>query len=169
MAGPRIAETGLLELFPHFLRHAGSDRPVDEIAADLAEARVPGPGGAVPVRLGDVRDLVSLRVSASGLKRLDPDVLEPPLAGRWLDGYDVADAPRRASAARPCCSRPTAVFGGLLPDDHAAEMAALIADCVHIKLPGIGHNIHCDRDRGDDAAGPAVPRLARITDREVRP
>ena len=107
MAGPRIVETGLLELFPHFLRHAGSDQSVDEIAEDLAEARVKSWGHAVPVRLGDVRDPVSLRVSASGLKRLDPGVLEPPLAGRWLDGSDVADD-LGASAARPSCSRPTA-------------------------------------------------------------
>ncbi len=141
MAGRRIAETGLMELFPHFLRHAGSDRPVDEIAGELAEARVRAPGHGGPVRLGDVRDPVSLRSSASGLKRLDPAVLEPPLAGRWLDGSDVA-----GDLGRIRC--PTLLlqadgrFGGLLPDPHAAEMAALIRHRVHIKLTGVGHNIH---------------------------
>ena len=141
MAGPRIVETGLLELFPHFLRHAGSDRPVDEIAGELAEARVRSWGHAVPVRLGDVRDLVSLRVSASGLKRLDPGVLEPPLAGRWLDGSDVADDLGRIRCPT-LLLQADGLFGGLLPDAHAAEMAALIRHCVHIKLTGIGHSIH---------------------------
>jgi pimeloyl-ACP methyl ester carboxylesterase len=29
-----------------------------------------------------------------------------------------------------------------LPDDHAAEMAALLGDGTHIRLPGLGHNLH---------------------------
>ena len=98
-------------------------------------------GHAVPVRLGDVRDLVSLRVSASGLKRLDPGVLEPPLAGRWLDGSDVADDLGRIRCPT-LLLQADGLFGGLLPDAHAAEMAALIRQRVHIKLTGIGHNIH---------------------------
>ncbi len=141
MAGPRIAETGLLELFPVFLRHAGSERPVDEIAADLAEARVKSWGHTVPVRLGDVRDPVSLRASASGLKRLDPGVLEPPLAGRWLDGSDVANLLGRIRCPT-LLLQADGLFGGLLPDAHAAEMAARLAHCIHIKLTGIGHGIH---------------------------
>jgi len=141
MAGPRIVETGLLELFPHFLRHAGSSQSVDEIAEDLAEARVRSWGHAVPVRLGDVRDLVSLRVSASGLKQLDPGVLEPPLEGRWLEGSNVADDLGRIRCPT-LLLQADGIFGGLLPDAHAAEMASLIRHCVHIKLTGIGHSIH---------------------------
>ena len=107
MAGPRIAETGLLELFPHFLRHAGSDRPVDEIAAELAEARVRSWGHAVPVRLGDVRDLVSLRSPPPGSSGSTPGSWSLPsrAAGSTAPTSRMTSG---ASAARPCCSRPTA-------------------------------------------------------------
>ena len=141
MAGPRIAETGLPELFPHFLRHAGSDRPVDEIAggAGRGPREVLGPCRPRPPGRRPRPGLAA--VSASGLKRLDPDVLEPPLAGRWLDGSDVADHLGRIRCPT-LLLQADGFFGGLLPDDHAAEMAALIRHCVHIKLTGIGHNIH---------------------------
>jgi pimeloyl-ACP methyl ester carboxylesterase len=141
MAGPRLAETYFPETFRVFIRHAGSDRPVGVIAAELAEARVPGPGRAGLVRLGDVRDPVSLRASASGLKRLDPEVLETPIAGCWLDGCDVAEAMRRIACPTLLLQADDTV-GGILPDDHAVEMAALVGDCAHVKLTGIGHNIH---------------------------
>lgn len=141
MAGPRIVETSFPALFRAFLPYAGSDCPIAAIAADLAEARVPLPGGAGMVRLGEVRDPISLRVSASGLKRLDPEVLGPPLVGRWDDGHEIEDVLRGVTCPTLMIQADPAA-GGALPDDHAAEMAALIRDCVRHKLAGVGHNIH---------------------------
>jgi pimeloyl-ACP methyl ester carboxylesterase len=141
MTGRRIGETSFPDLFRAFLPHAGSARPVGEIAAELAEAPIHVPGRSAPARLGELRDAVNLRASAAGLKRLDPDVLTTPLAGRWLEGFDVP-----ATLARVSC--PTLLLqgdsdaGGALPDEYAAELIALLRDGALVKLPGIGHNIH---------------------------
>lgn len=141
MTGRRIGETMFLSLFRAFLPHAGSDRPVAEIAAALAEAPIGVPGRAGTVRLGDLRDLINLRLSASGLKQLDPDVLTTPLAGRWLDGYDV----QRTLSSLRCPTlflQADPAAGGALPEAYGREIAASIADVAHVRLPGIGHNIH---------------------------
>jgi pimeloyl-ACP methyl ester carboxylesterase len=141
MTGVRIGETGFPDLFRAFRAHAGSDRPVGEIARELAEARVSVPGANRSVRLGEVRDAASLRFSAACLKRLDPDVLTTPLEGRWLDGLDVAGTLRRV-ACPALLLRGEFALGGALPDDYAAELAAMVRDCVQLKMPDVGHNIH---------------------------
>jgi pimeloyl-ACP methyl ester carboxylesterase len=47
-----------------------------------------------------------------------------------------------------CIEAPTLLLqadpalGGILPDLEAEAAASQIHDCVHVKLPGIGHNIH---------------------------
>jgi pimeloyl-ACP methyl ester carboxylesterase len=141
MTGHRIGETGFLDLFRAYQAFAGSGRPVEEIAAALAEAPVAVPGRDGPVRLGEIRDPAALRLSASCLRRLDPDVLPPAIAGRWLDGYDVG-----ATLGRVAC--PTLLLrgdfaaGGALPDAYAAELAAALRGCLHLRLSGVGHNIH---------------------------
>lgn len=143
MTGERIGETAFPDLFRAFRPHAGSGRPVAEIAAALAVAPIAQPDGSV-ARLGDFRDPVSLRFSAACLRKLDPEVLDVPLAGRWLDGYDVA-----ATLDRVAC--PTLFLqadfasGGALPDDYAADLAGRMSDAVRIKLAGVGHNIHGTR------------------------
>jgi pimeloyl-ACP methyl ester carboxylesterase len=141
MAGNRINETPFLETFRVFIQHAGSDRPVSEIANVMAESVVKLPNLAEPKRLGALRDTVSLRSSAAGLKRLDREVLEIPIAGQWLDGGDV----RRDLQSIRCPAlllQADFAAGGALPNDHASEMAALLSDGVHIRLPGLGHNLH---------------------------
>jgi pimeloyl-ACP methyl ester carboxylesterase len=141
MAGKRIDETPFLETFRVFIQHAGSERPVGVIAGAMAESVVKLPNLAEPKRLGALRDAVSLRSSASGLKRLDREVLEVPIAGRWLDGGDV----RRDLQSIQCPAlllQADFAAGGALPDDHASEMAALLNDGVHIRLSGLGHNLH---------------------------
>lgn len=141
MTGRRIYETTYPDLFRAFRRHAGSTRSIRDIAADLAGAMIYAPDAPVYVRLGQLRDPVSLRFSAACLKRLDPDVLTTPLEGRWLEGYNV-----ESTLARINC--PTLFLqadwdaGGSLPDDYAETLAAMIPDAARVKLTGIGHNIH---------------------------
>jgi pimeloyl-ACP methyl ester carboxylesterase len=141
MAGPRLADTPFLSTFRVFIRHAGSDRPVSEIAAAMAEARVQVPGRAELVRFGDVRDAVSLRFSATCLKHLDPEVLQWPLNHRWLEGSDVESTLGRIEAPTLLIQADPSV-GGILPDAEAKAAATRIRECLHVKLPGIGHNIH---------------------------
>ncbi len=141
MAGPRMAETPFLSTFRVFIQHASSDRPVSEIAAAMAEARVQVPGRPDLVRLGDVRDAISLRFSAACLKHLDPEVLQWPLDGRWLEGSDVESTLTRVKVPTLLIQADTAL-GGVLPDADARAAATLIRESVHIKLPGVGHNVH---------------------------
>jgi pimeloyl-ACP methyl ester carboxylesterase len=141
MAGPRLAETPFLSTFRVFIQHAGSERPLPEIAAAMADARVQVPGRAELVRFGDVRDAVSLRFSATCLKYLDREVLEWPLKDRWLEGSDVDATLRRIEAPTLLIQADTGL-GGILPDPEAKAAASRIRDCVHIKLPLIGHNVH---------------------------
>jgi pimeloyl-ACP methyl ester carboxylesterase len=141
LAGPRLAETPFLETFHVFARHAGSARPVAEIAQSLADARMNFPGSQTSIRLGDIRDAVSLRFSASCLKRLDPAVLHVPIAGKWLDGSNTNESLGRIECPTLLIQADTTV-GGILPDREAGEAARLIRDCLHVKLTGIGHNIH---------------------------
>jgi pimeloyl-ACP methyl ester carboxylesterase len=141
MTGRRIGETAFPDLFRAFQPHAGSSRPVSEIAAQLAEAPIAWPDPAAPFRLGDLRDAVSLRFSAACLKQLDPEVLTTPLAGRWLDGYEVPATLRRIDCPTLLLQADHAV-GGALPDEYAALLAAMFRDVVRVKLDGIGHNIH---------------------------
>ena len=155
------AGTGLpgsfTDLFRGFRPHAGSTRPVRQIAAELAEVRLNGPGGVRS--LGSVRDAASLRFSAACLRHLDPGVLDPPLAGSWLDGSDVP-----ATLSRIAC--PTLLLqadpgaGGILDDAHADAMAAWLTDGTRIKLPGFGHNLHATQS--DAFLRLVLPFLASI-------
>ncbi len=141
MMGDRIGETSYLDLFRGYRPFAGSRLPVPEIAAGLAEIRLTPPGQTAPIRLGDARDATSLRFSASCLRQLDPAVLGPIVDGRWLDGYDVAGTLRKVACPTLLLQADFAA-GGALPDDYAVEVASTIPDATHIRLPGIGHQIH---------------------------
>lgn len=144
MTASRIGEGSFLDLFHAFQPLAGSDRPVAEIAHELAEARIFVPGSMEKARLGDLRNAVSLRFSASCLKRLDRDVLMSAIAGRWLEGYDVTATLRRITCPTLMLQGDFAC-GGALPDDYAVEIASQIRECLHIRMSRVGHNIHADQ------------------------
>jgi pimeloyl-ACP methyl ester carboxylesterase len=143
---PSPAFLGRLEATPYaaiwaaMRRLAGGGRPVPDTARELAELRLPGPGGR-PVRLGDLRDAAALRFMASCLHDLDPAVMTPALEGRWLGGFDPFAA---AAAVRV----PTLVVaadesvGGMLPAADAARLLAALPDGVRVDLPGVGHLAH---------------------------
>jgi pimeloyl-ACP methyl ester carboxylesterase len=72
---------------------------------------------------------------------MDPEVLTPIIAGRWLEGFDH----RRIMASIRC---PTLLVqadeknGGALTNDDVEMARQLIEDCVIVKLGGVGHQIH---------------------------
>ena len=73
--GERIGETLYLDLFRGYQSLVGTDRPVAEVTAALAEIPVRPPGSPAPVRLAEIRDAAALRFAAACLRRLDPAVL----------------------------------------------------------------------------------------------
>ncbi|MFO0867588.1 MAG: alpha/beta hydrolase [Pirellulales bacterium] len=139
--GERIGETAFHSQFRGLTRLVRPGRSVAELAAELALLPIQRPGEATAVPLGQLRDGPALRYMASCLVSLDPDVLEPIVAGRWLEGYDGL-----ALAAGVCC--PTLVLeadlaaGGMLTPADSARLAAALPAGTTVRLPGVGHLLH---------------------------
>jgi pimeloyl-ACP methyl ester carboxylesterase len=136
-----MGETSFPDTFRAFRAHAGTARPTSEVARDLAGAPVRMGAEASAVPLGMLRDGASLRYTASCLAELDPGVLEVVLAGRWLEGYDVIRTLSRVLCPALFVEADFAA-GGALPGDYARELASELPDVVHVRTPGVGHNVH---------------------------
>ena len=139
--GPRISQSALLSYFAGVQPFAESTLPVGTLARQLAEIPLTTPGKAGSIRLGDTRDMASLRFTARCLKQLHRDVLAPIVAGRWLEGFDWAAAAEKISCPVLLLQADLSV-GGMLTDDDAAEAERLMTDCVRVRLPKVGHLIH---------------------------
>lgn len=140
--GGRIAGSAWEPLFAGLRAAARTGGGVPELAAEIAEIRLPV--GAARVRLGDIRAATALRWHAECLARLDPEVLTPVLEGRWLDGHDPAAiaaairCPLVLVQADPAC-------GGALSDADAAAFAAAAPRCRVERVAGAGHALHHER------------------------
>lgn len=145
--GSRIGETPFLTFFSGVKGALmAGERSVDALAARVAEVRVPklspeGTLGPETVRLGDVRDPTSLRFGARCLLDMDPEVLDPLIAGRWLEGYDRDTILRKIECPALLLQADFAA-GGMLPDAVAESAASLLRRGSHVKLPQVGHLIH---------------------------
>ena len=137
----QIAHTGYHALFELFQRHAGSRLAVADLARELAEARLPPPGGGAPRRLGDVRDAASLRFTARCLADADPAVFAPLFDGSWLAGLPWE--PTLAAVRCPVLLlRADMALGGMLPADDADLLERQLGDLTRIECRGVGHTIH---------------------------
>jgi pimeloyl-ACP methyl ester carboxylesterase len=119
---------------------AGRKNAVAQTARDLADIQLPT-GNGKPVRLGDLRDAVSLRFLARCLEQLDSAVLTPVIEGRLLDGYDV-EKTMRAVRCPALVLRADEARGGMLGRAEAETWAGWMADCVLMDFPGTGHLLH---------------------------
>lgn len=144
--GERIAKTPLLNYFRDLLPFAGSTESVAAVTRQIAEIRMGATGSANTFRLGDIRDGVSLRFTASSLKQLDPRALQAVVQRNWLEGYD-----RNAILAGTHCPalllQGDVKAGGMLPDEDADDVIRRLADGTLIRFPGIGHVIHWQKTR----------------------
>jgi pimeloyl-ACP methyl ester carboxylesterase len=142
--GGRIRETRLWEYFCKLQPFAGDKRPIATIARELAEIMTTDPKSGAVQRLGDVRDAAALRFMAHCLQPLDPAILKPVAAEKWLAGYDW----RRRFQTITC---PTLLLqadepaGGMLVDRDAREAVSLARDATCLKFAGAGHNLHVTR------------------------
>lgn len=136
----RLNRTPYHAQFAGVQKLAGQNRPVSDIARDLANIPLPQPNGTT-VRLGDVRDPTTLRFSARCLTELDPAVFDPVLDGTWLRGYDEAAiwGAVRCPALLLCGEE---ARGGMLPAADADRMTQTIPDCTRVNVAGVGHLIH---------------------------
>jgi pimeloyl-ACP methyl ester carboxylesterase len=135
-----IRQTPYFALFTGMQALAGRELAVPALARELADLGLPAPGGQT-MRLGDIRDAVSLRFLARCLQQLDPEVLTPLLQERWLDGYDP-EAVHRQVACPALLLRADESCGGMLPPADADRFAHWLADGTRIDFPGVSHLIH---------------------------
>lgn len=119
---------------------AGSPLPTPRLAAELAEVRLRTATGGT-VRLGDVRDMASLRLSASCLAKVDPAVYDPLLAKMWLSGIDF-DSVLKMIRCPVLLLAGEESKGGMLPKAEADHIASLVSDCLLVRFPHTGHLIH---------------------------
>jgi pimeloyl-ACP methyl ester carboxylesterase len=120
---------------------AGSTRPVDELAAALSSICLTPPGQSRAMPLGSLRDPTALRFQAACLRHLDPGALDPIIAGRWLDGYEVDDLLGRIECPALLLYGDPGL-GGLLPEVYAAHVASRLRRGTAIRMEGVGHQIH---------------------------
>jgi pimeloyl-ACP methyl ester carboxylesterase len=141
MMGKRLGETMYHDLFVALRDLVGSMRPVEEVAHSLSQIALTLPGETLPTLVGKIRDAVSLRFSAACLRRLDPEVFDPALDGRWLDDYDCAAILKRVNCPA-LFLQGDYTLGGFLPDPLAKAAASTLSRGIHIKMEGVGHQIH---------------------------
>ncbi|MBC7966097.1 MAG: alpha/beta hydrolase [Fuerstia sp.] len=112
-----------------------------EIALQLRDIPMkPTPDGRT-VKLGDVRDAVSLRFTASCVRQLDPHVMKTILEDDWQKGYD-AESIFKAIRCPVLLLRGNTALGGMLPADDADRMVGQLRDCTRIDFPTAGHLLH---------------------------
>ena len=139
--GSRIHETSFHSFFEGVRGVVSRGGTIETMTRAMADIDVVTPGTATSVKLGQVRDLAALRVSADSLKMMDPAVLDPILAGHWLDGYD-RDAVLRNVHCPTLLLQADWSAGGMLADADAALTEKSIANCVRVRFEGVGHLLH---------------------------
>ena len=125
--------------------HGLAGRPVDEIVAGLKAMPMTVPGRAEPLPAREVMGEESpwFAYQATNLHLLDPGMLAAVLEGpaAMLEGYDPnALLPRIACPVLLLQADPAR--GGLLRDDEVALGLRLLPRGSHVRLVGIGHELH---------------------------
>lgn len=139
--GDRIGEGPLLSQFRCYAELAGSQKPVEAIAAKLAACELVNPADGSRKRFGDTRDAVSLRFTARCLKQLDPRVMTPIVGARWLDGYDPDEIFRHIKCPT-LLLQADAAAGGMLTTEDAERFCSFGPQFTLLKFPGVSHMIH---------------------------
>jgi len=135
----RLQFTGIRRLLDEHL-----DAPA--LTERLAALPVQHPLDGRTVEFREIRDEAALRFSAECLVKMDPAVLDPLIARRWLDGLDWFGGLARIACptlllrADPDC-------GGMLSMAEAARIAELIPRRRRLERPGLGHNLHATDPR----------------------
>jgi pimeloyl-ACP methyl ester carboxylesterase len=142
--GERIDTTPLLSYFHALEKLCGRALPQADLLAQLGEAPLRNPltGHNVPLR--ETRDAAAIRFAAAAVRQLDPAVLQPIVAGQWLDGYDVEGVGRSLQCPILLLQADHAV-GGMLIDDDVALWGQIVPDLTVVRFHGAGHMLHWQR------------------------
>lgn len=138
--GRAILNTSWQSLFQgmqHVCKQADS---IDSMSQDLGAIKVTQSDGTT-IELKQLRTDEALRWSACCLSKLDPHVLDPLVAGSWLEGFDW-----KSSATAIQC--PTVLLqadvaaGGALSDQDAQFFSQACRNCHWMRFPGKNHQLH---------------------------
>lgn len=89
-------------------------------------------------------DAAGLRARAKAFSQCDPDVMTHFISAKVNEHFDPeALCPKIACPVLLLQGNPS--LGGLLEDHDAERAIALLAQCVHIHLPDMAHNLHGER------------------------
>ena len=139
--GTRIQSTPFYSQFAGLTQIVRPGRSLDELLPELMCMPITMPQKGITVPFGQLRDSVSLRYMASCLTQVDPDVLLPIVAGRWLQGYDWHSAAQRLQCPSLLLQADWEA-GGMLTDDDAQAFAQQAGGSHVIRLPQVGHQMH---------------------------
>lgn len=139
--GERFRESTFYRQFEGMAELLKSPGTAESLFPRLREMPVRRPSDGLEVPFRELRDDASLRGYAEYLSRVDPRVLEPILAGQWLEGYDLKGV-GQAIRCPVVLIQGDAACGGMLTDDDAERFAGDWLDCRRIRLDGAGHLIH---------------------------
>ncbi|HEX4948863.1 MAG TPA: alpha/beta hydrolase [Blastocatellia bacterium] len=129
-------------MYPYFValeQLVSNGMSLSELVAMLGAIEINTAHGKVA--LHTVRDASALRFTAKCLQQLDPRVMTPIVASRWLDGYDLSHVAQRIQCP-VLVLQADAALGGMLMDEDAALLEQTIADVTRVKVSGVGHQIH---------------------------
>ena len=151
--GQAIIGTAWQTLFQGMRQVCIEGGSIETMSAALGSIRVKQADGT-EVELRQLRTEEALRWGANCLSKLDPRVLDPLFAGRWLEGIDWPRVAERIEC-------PTVLLqadfgaGGALSDQDANLFSQGCKNCEWVRFPGKNHQLHG-----------TIPReIARIVDR----
>lgn len=137
----RIFQTPYLSQFVGVQKILRQTRDVPTLARILADVVLTNPQTGASYRVGDVRDEAFLRFHAWCLSKMDVEALDPVVAGRWLDGFDV-DGVIAGMRCPVLLMQGEASAGSMLTDEDAQRIVERAGDVVHVRFAEVGHQIH---------------------------
>ena len=147
------------------LWHSLVGKPVPEIVVGLKETPVVLPGESGPRRAAEVfgDDNPWFEFQATNLHGLDPGMLGTVLAGPeiLLEGYD----PDKLLPAIRCpvlLLQGDPAAGGLLSDGGVERGTSLLTSATHVRLHGIGHELHGPPGQEQHVLRAIAPFLERV-------
>jgi len=138
--GSTIHGTTWQTLFEGMQRVAQNIGPIDQMSQALGAIEFQQAGGTTTY-LRDLRNEEALRWGASCLSKLDAKVLDPVIAGRWLEGIDWQQV-AQGIGCRAVLLQADVRAGGALGDLQAESFSMSCKDCQWLPFPGKNHQLH---------------------------
>jgi pimeloyl-ACP methyl ester carboxylesterase len=139
--GAGIGQTVFAQQFQGLARLLAATRDPEELYQGLLVMPVTRPSDGATVTFEALRGADALRSYATYLTDVDPAVLAPIVAGRWLEGIDIHEI-------FSAISGPVWLFqgqpelGGMLTEADAAVAKAAARDLTLRSIEGAGHMLH---------------------------